>query len=102
MLPLSSTAGAALAIHTPPPPPAPEPLLGLLHHTFAGAPPPRSLEVSHATTQPDALPCPSPPANATTTAFAPPGFVASASPARWTWRYRLKPCPPTLLPSIGD
>src|SRR5437762_1907030 len=101
MSPLSSMAGAAFAIHTPAPPPVPASLFGLLHHAFAGAPPLASFEVSNATTQPDALPCPSPPPNAITTAFAPFGLVVNARPARWICRYRLKPVPPTLYPSMS-
>src|SRR5438105_11639677 len=101
MSPLLSTAGAAFAIHTPPPPPVSATLFGLLHHTFAGASPLVSLEVSNATTQPGGLPCPSPPPNAMTRALAPLGLMANARAARCICRRRLKPVPPILYPSIS-
>ena len=96
MSPLSSMAGAALAIHTPPPKPTPASLFGLLHHTLAGAVPVASLAVSNATTHPEGEPRPSPPPKATMSAFAPPGLVANARPARCICRYRLNAVPPTL------
>src|SRR5215472_7334419 len=93
-------AGAAFAIQIPAPPPVPDTLFGLLHHTFGEAPPATSFAVSNTTTQPEGLPCPSPPPNPITTPLAPPGLVVNARPARWICKYRLKPVPPALNPSM--
>src|ERR1700680_3069306 len=100
MSPLSSTAGAALAIHIPPPPPGLAEFRGVLHHALGTALPCASFEIFNATTHPGAAPSPSPPPNAITRALAPPGFWTTTKPARCNWWKRSNLDAPAVYPSI--